>query len=360
MKVTPVAQSNGAQTTVNPNEGKSASADRISRAKAAMRGEDPNKAVQSQQETTKEPGVRKIKMNTQKTPAPRDWIPEGAQEVTQVETATQTTQAASEPAKTADNSDNGEQTTASLEDNNKLSPQSAALLKRQRAVQVKEAEVAKREQAVADKEKAGAPLSDINAEVLADPLGFVLKRGVTWEQLTKSAEKHVESTPGLSRVETELRSEIKSLKEAIENQNKTVTDTLSASEQRALAQTQKQADQLIASDDAYQMIRETHSGPEVSALIKRVLKEEGQILDVREALEIIEKDLLDESLKLARIKKVQQGLEASPATQQTQGARANDGQNRQTMRTLTNRDTVSAVPSARDRAIAAFHGKKLA
>lgn len=343
MKVTPISQSNGAQTTVNPNEGKSASAERVAKAKAVATGQDPA-AVKVETPHPLDANVRKIKMNTQKTPAGREWKQE-------------------EPVAQADPAiipNANEPVAVVSEDPKPLDPQVAAILKRERAAQVKEAEISKRELALAEKEKTGSSSPDINAEIIADPLGFVLKRGVTWEQLTKSAEMHTESSPGLRRVEDELRAEIKSLKEANETRNKELSDSESLATDRALASMQRQADQMIASEDAYQMIRETLSNKEVTKLIKRVFDDSGEIMDVKEALEEIENDLIEQGQKFAKISKVQKAINPEPVQQQIQVTQPTNGVHRQTMRTLTNRDTVSSVPSARERAIAAFHGKKLA
>ncbi len=58
------------------------------------------------------------------------------------------------------------------------------------------------------------------------------------------------------------------------------------------------------------------------------------------------------------MEKVQARRNPAPAPQQTQAEFTTDGIRRQTMRTLTNRDTVSALPDRRARAMAAFYGKK--
>ncbi len=340
MKVTPVA-TNGAQQNANLDDGRSAGQDRVARAKAVARGEQPA-APQQQNPAEQLRNSRSIKMKTQVTPA--EFLPP----VEQV--------AAPAPAPAAIIPDPSEPAAVVSEANKPLSPEYAAHVKRARALQVKEREIEAREAAL---NNPGAPQTD--AKVLiermkADPLGLLLENGVTYDQLTQAVLRSMEGGgPALTKMEQDLRNELKSLREEIQTQKKTQTDSQVAAQESALNQMQKQADQLIAADDAYQMIRETGSNKLVRDLIKRTFDETGEVLDVKEACEELEKDLLEESLKVARISKVQAGL--TPATlQQQQGAQAPNGQ----MRTLTNRDTASPIPTRRERAMAAAMGKKLA
>ncbi len=347
MKITPIARSNGAQESVN--SGSSVSADKAARAKAVAAGQDPN-SVESSNNFPKSAlaSPRAIKMNTQRTPAARDFIPE---------VATAEPVKAAPAAQNAAVSDNGEPASQATEVTKPVDPQIAEAQKRLRAVQVKETEIAKREAALAEKEKSGTTLeAEIKAEVDADPLGFLFKRGWDFSKLTEQVQKSMEGqTPALTKVEVELRKEIKGLKDALETRDKNQSDAQASATEESLNQLQKQADKMIAEDDAFQMIRETGSNSKVKELIKFVLDRDGEILEVTEALELVEADLIEQGLKFAKISKVQQ------QAQQTQVATTPVANNsaRQTMRTLTNRDTVSSVPSAKDRAIAAFHGKKL-
>lgn len=346
MKVVPITGSNGAQTSVNQTEGRSASVDKVARAKAAAAGSDPNK-VETSNDSPRSAlaSPRSIKMKTQSTPAPRDYIPEAAVEATAVQNAAV--------------SDTSESTLAVTEVTKPLDPQIAAFQKRERAVQVKEAAVTKREEALAEKEKSGTTLETaIQAEVESDPLGFLFKRGWDFARLTEQVKRSTEGMgPALTKVETELRKEIKGLKESLETKDKVQAESEEAAYQQSLTQIQKDADKLIASDDAYQMIRETGSNKEVTKLIKRIFDQDGEILDVTEALNLVEADLIEQGLKFAKIPKVQKTL-TPEQVQQTQTAQY-PAQNTRVMRTLTNRDSASSVPTAKERAIAAFHNRKL-
>ncbi len=343
MKITPLA-TNGAQGTANIDDGRSAGQDRIARAKALARGEPPP-APTEQSPADQLRSTRTIKMKTQVTPA--EFLP-------QAEPVPAPAPAAAAPV--GDNPDPIEPAPASSEATKPLSPEYAAQVKRARALQVKEREIAAREAAL---NKPGLPQTEaatLIERMKADPLGLLLENGVTYDQLTQAVLRSMEGGgPALTKVEQDLRNELKSLREEVQTQKQTLTDSQVAAQESALNQMQKQADQLIAADDTYQMIRETGSNKDVRDLIKRTFDETGEVLDVKEALDEIEKDLLEESLKVARIAKVQAGLNPAPP-QKTQGAQPPNGQ----MRTLTNRDTVSAIPTRRERALAAAMGKKLA
>lgn len=349
MKVVPIANSNSAQASVNPSEGRSVSAEKVARAKAAAAGSDPNQVEtfnNSSRSALASP--RSIKMNTQKTPAPRDYIPEAAVDAS-----------ATSAVQNAAVSDVNESVPVVSEETKPLDPQIAEVQKKLRAVQVKETEIAKREAAVAEKEKSGQTLETaIQAEVESDPLGFLFKRGWDFAKLTEQVKRSTEGMgPALTKVEAELRKEIKGLKETLETKDKAQAESEDAAYNQSLAQIQKDADKMIAADDAYQTIRETGSNKEVTKLIKRIFDQDGEILDVTEALALVEADLLEQGLKFAKISKIQKSL-TPEQVQQTQTAQI-PAQNTRVMRTLTNRDSASSVPSARDRAIAAFHNKKL-
>ncbi len=297
-----------------------------------------------QREPTTAEKLKKIRMKTQVTPTPRDYVPEDAP--------------APAAAQAADNSDAGEPGTAGTEETKPLSPQFAALAKAKRAAQVKEAELLAREERLkaAETGERFTP-EQLKERIKGNALEFILEHGGSYDQLTNEVLKSMEGGgPALTKVEQDLRTELKTLRDELSEYKKTQTDSKTSETDRSIARMQTQADQIIATDDAYQLIRETNSNSEVSDLIKRVLKEDGEVLSVKDALDLIENDLLEESLKFARIKKVQSQL----TQQQTQASPGQDGGRSPQLRTLSNRDTASPIIDRKARAIAAFHGKKLA
>jgi hypothetical protein len=82
-------------------------------------------------------------------------------------------------------------------------------------------------------------------------------------------------------------------------------------------------------------------------LIEKTYRETGEVLDVSEALQLVEDHLINESLRIASINKVQSKLQPQmkPQTMQPQ------------MKTLTNKDNARVQETRKARALAAFHGQ---
>lgn len=342
MKISPIVARSSAPTP----QGSSSSPEKLARAKAVAAGQSIEEVQTSADAPTYDhEGRRRIQMQTNRTPGPRQY---------QSETV-ETEPVATQQATVADNSDINEQTQTVSEEKKPLSPQFAALAKKERALQVKEREITAREEALKKVPQATTDATTVIERIKADPLGILLEHGWTYDSLTQHVLKEMEGGgPALTKVETDLRKEIMGLKTALDERDKKAADAQSEAEKTQDARLLKQAEHLITSDQNYLMIRETGSAAEVTELIKEIRKEEGLELTVREAADMVEKDLLDESLKIARIPKVMSNLQP----QQTQPVNSNDG-SRRPMRTLTNRDSTTAKYSPRERAIAAAEGRKL-
>lgn len=271
--------------------------------------------------------IRTLKMNTNATPGRvEEPIPE---EVPAAELAI------------PDN--NIDPATTVVEDTQPMSPQFAALAKQRRALQVKEREIAERERAL--EEQSATQAGGISLDKLkSDPLGVLLEAGVTFEQLTDAVTSHISSGSG-SEIRA-LKEELRAIKEGVD---KTLSERDARAEQQALAEMRREAEAIIAQGDEFELVRETGSIPQVMTLIERVYREAGEVLDVNEALTLVENELYKDSLKLAALKKVQSGLapaQPAPSPQQPQ----------RQMKTLTNRDTASVPLSRKARALAAFQG----
>ncbi len=222
-----------------------------------------------------------------------------------------------------------------------LSPQFAALAKQRRALQVKEREIADKLKEIETRGATQAGGIDA-ARLKSDPLGVLLEAGVTYEQLTEAVLANQDG----SQIRA-LEAKIQALEEGV---NKKLTDRDAQAEQQVLAEMKREASTLIAQGDEFEMVRETQSLPHVMTLIEKTYRETGEVLEVREALKLVEDELFKDSLRLAKLNKVQaQFAPPPPEPQPTQS-------HRQSMRTLTNRDTASVPMSARARALAAFNG----
>jgi hypothetical protein len=216
-----------------------------------------------------------------------------------------------------------------------ISPQYAAIAKQRRALQVKEREIVAREKAMQEQNPSGQAIS--LAQLKASPLRVLLDAGVTYDQLTKEilADQSNAST-------RHLEAKITSLEEGFE---KRLQDRDHLAEQQALREMRREADHLATSSD-YELVKLTNSVPKVMELIERTYRKTGEVLDVHEAMKDVENYLYEDTKRRAQAEKVRREFAPQyPQMQQRQG-----------MRTLTNRDTAVPSMSPKQRALAAFYG----
>lgn len=269
------------------------------------------------------PLVRSLKMNTKATPGVIETPPPAP---------------AAEKVANPDTSDTAAETVEATEP---LSPQLAALAKQKRALQVKERELLAREEALKNQPSTQEGMISI-ADIKAKPLSVLLDAGVTYDQITEAILADQSSNgPEIQA----LKAQIKALEEGV---NKRLSDKDADAEKAVLAEMRKEAEKLSAEGEDFELVRATNSIPQVMELIERTYRENGEVLDVREAMTLVENELISESLKLAALKKVQGRLQPESAAPQTPQQRP---------RTLTNRDTAVPPMDRKQRALLAFAGQ---
>lgn len=342
MKISPVVSQANAQPQAAEGTG-TISADRLERAKAVFQGQDPNTVKGADPQVEKaQSAIKRIKLNTQRSTdrSVADALAAAAPEA--VPETPETTP--------SDNLAVSEPQAESTEVTKPLSPQFAALAKAKRAAQAKEAAIAAKEQALAQKEADMKAAFDKLSRLKANPLSVLQEEGVTYDQLTESLLSQNQGNAGID----ELKAEIKAMKEGFEKQQ---AERDQQAERQVLTQIRKDVDRLIATGDEYEMVREAGYAPKVVELMQRVFKETGELLSTDEAAQLVENELVEESLRFAKLNKIRSKL--TPAEQaQQQAAQPARTQNQKVMKTLTSRDGASAPMTARERAIAAFYGRK--
>lgn len=342
MKISAVP-ANQPVATINPDEGRSVSSERAARVLAKLTGatvtEHPDAApVADPQVARAEASIKRIRMRTNQTPAPRELTQE-APPVENVAAA----------ASAGNVSDQVESTPAATEATKPLSPQIAALMKRERAAQVKEAAIEAREKALAAKEAGTTPEPDLINRLKTDTLSLLEEHGVSYDQLTEQILARSQSQD--PRVDKVLQS-LSAIEKRFEDQTKSQADRDLAQRAQVVAQMGKDASALIAAKpEAYEMIRLT---PGADKAIVRLIEQEfdanGNVLDVQEAADLIEADLLaEETRKLEASTK----LKAKLTPPQPQPAQ----QNNRPIRTLTQRDGASVSLSRKERALLAARGQ---
>lgn len=285
---------------------------------------------QTQSNGTVAQTLRRITMNTNATPG--NYPDETAQDPAAIaaDPAAQTT----DPAKPA------------TEDNQPLSPQLAALARQRRALQVKERELADKVKAFESQSAVAGDVINV-ADLKADKANIIsvlLSKGFTFDDIRDSVLANQQS--GYNPKISELEQKFKALEGSFE---KKLTDRETQAEQAALSEMKRDATLLTAQGEDYALIRETGSIPKVMQLIEKTYRTTGEVMRVREALSLVEDDLNNTYLNIAKIGKVQSQL-APQAQPQT------PPQMQRQMHTLTNRDTANATMGRKARALAAALG----
>lgn len=235
----------------------------------------------------------------------------------------------------------------------KVATQDAALRQREAALAAREAELTQQN----DRYK-GYLAPD---RIKADPLSALEEVGISYDDVTQRALNRVPTDPTVTRQMTAMQQTIEDLRAELNGQKKVQEDAQSAQYRAAVTQIRNETNQLVKTDENFEMIRITNSTKDVVDLIERTFKEDGVLLTVAEAANQVENYLVDEAERLAKAKKISQRLSkvapktaSSPA--QTPAAPVPPKQP-QPMKTLTNATSSSRQLSGRERALLAFNGQ---
>jgi hypothetical protein len=195
-------------------------------------------------------------------------------------------------------------------------------------------------------------------DLLKDPFSILADLGLSYDQLTNAA-LNQPSQEELARkaYERKIESQLAEIKASQEQQKKDAADSQAQAYQQAISQIRLDTKQLIkAEPDSYEAIASTDSVNDVVDLIERTFKEDGILLSVEEAAKHVEEYLVEEAMKISKLKKIQQRMQANSAPKPAQSSPA-PAQASPQMKTLTNAVSSSRQLSTRERAILAFEGK---
>lgn len=341
MKVTPVAGT-GVPAASPESTGRTLTPDSRARAIAIASGETPVQQSSGDAQVDRaQASIKRIKMKTQQSTNRHEIEPMAISEDPALEKVLTDPESpiphTNEPAEVP-------------EETRPLSPQFAALAKAKRALQVKEREIATREEAL----KTQSPVNNgefiSKADLLANPMK-VFEAGVTYDQLTEAILSNQNGQTFDAKTIDQLVE--KKLNERLE---KEFGSRDSQAEQQVLADIKREIVQTVnSSPDQFEAIQKANAYEDVKELIHRTWKQTGEVLDVSEAAELVENQLIDEALPFAQLKKVQSRI--TPAQEKFVEKILNPPKpGTKIMRTLTNRDSASPVMDKRARAIAAMQG----
>lgn len=338
------------------------------------KGADASAAAPTQPNAAQSARERAIaKMSAPEAPPQREAVPNPTQVSPEELGAIKPPEGSQEPLERQDNTTETPSEAASLETEvpkkteEPISSQYAVLARKEKALRAKaqaqdsayqqrEAALAAREAAIKAKESEYQTGYIQKDRLTSDPWGTLSEAGLTYDQVTQSAVEHQAESPQTRAHFAKLNAKIAELEKANESVRQSQAEQQSQQYKQAVAQIRTDAASLVRSNEAYETIQATNSVDDVVELIERTFKEENVLMSIEDACKAVEDHLVEEALKIAKLKKIQSRLQpVAPATPAKQSQEAS--KQSQPMKTLTNAIGVPRQLSARERAILAMEGK---
>jgi hypothetical protein len=194
--------------------------------------------------------------------------------------------------------------------------------------------------------------------LLSDPLKVLAEAGITADKLVELQINQAAPKDPNQALQEEVAALKAQINELVDPENGTLAKRDQQAYNQALAQIEADAKLLVDSNPAYGTIKSEGKASEVKDLIVAVFNEEGTILDVEEACQLVEEKLVQNLLKdyerISKYEKIKAKIgkpaetlaEAVPVQQPTAPQSAKPKQT-----TLTNAGSQSRPLSARDRAV---------
>lgn len=250
-----------------------------------------------------------------------------------------------------------------------LSPKYARLAQKEQAIRERELALKAREDALKAKEQeyqtSYVPKSDISKKLLENTDEAMNEFGLSYDTLTEAMLR----TPADPQAKAfdELRNEIKELKAEREKEKQEQVDRQKSDYEKAVNTIRDQVTGLVDEDPEFEAIKAFDAVEMVVEKIKEHHAKTGQVLSNKEACQQIEEYLVEEALKAAQVKKVQdklalksaESLEESktPAPKSPSLDASKAPAAKPAMKTLNNRMSSAPRMTAKERAILAFQGK---
>lgn len=241
-----------------------------------------------------------------------------------------------------------------------LSPQYAAIARKERALRDQkrqfdaERQAFKSEQEAAKAKQTQEQNGFVSKDKLVkDPWSVLNEAGITYDQLTNQA---LNPPSEQDRLIQEMRAEIQELKVATKQVNTNIEQRDSQAYNQAVAQIRTDVANLVKADPNFETIKETRSVNDVVQLIEQTFKQDGVLLSIEEAAQAVEDHLIEEAMKITKIKKIQQRL-APPTQQKPKAESKSNEQTQPQLKTLTNAVGSTRPLSNKERAIAVMEGR---
>lgn len=242
-----------------------------------------------------------------------------------------------------------------------LSPQYAAIARKERALRDQVRQFKAEQQAFkAEQESAKARLSQEQQgliskdKLLKDPWSVLSENGITYDQLTSQA---LNPPSQQDQMIAKLEAKIAALEDGYKQTNTNIEQRETQAYAQAVEQIRNDVKKMVFTDPNFETIKETRSINDVVQLIEKTFKEDGVLLSVEEAAQAVEDHLVEEAMKITKIKKIQQRLTQSALpTKPKAESKPNEQQSNQ-LKTLTNSVGSTRPLSSKERAIAVMEGR---
>ncbi len=237
----------------------------------------------------------------------------------------------------------------------KAQQQDLVYKQREDALKAKEAELAAK-----DAEYSTGYIS--KARLKSNTLQALEEAQVSYDEVTQQLINN--QNPLDPRVQSMLEKQeakIAKLEAELETGKKGQAEQQTQAYQAAIKQIETDVKALVKTDPAFEAVKATNSISDVVELIERTYKEEGTLLSVEEAAQLVEDHLLAEIDKLTKIEKVKSRFSPKPAAQSETQAQSpsKPTPQQQPMKTLTNANSSTRQLTSRERALLAFKGEKI-
>lgn len=197
--------------------------------------------------------------------------------------------------------------------------------------------------------------------IKVDPYGVLLEQGLTADQV---ASLMLNQPNPMDQNMLLLKQQLDQAQEKIKGLETRQEQNHDAGRDAARKQILHDVKQVIAADDSFEAIKNygDDAAQAVVSLIEATFDKDGFVMNTDDAIKEVEDYLIDEALKVARLKKVQSRLYPANAAPSVASSKKQLVPPRSPIQTLSNRMVPSTIqPSSdkarRERAILAFEGK---
>lgn len=238
-----------------------------------------------------------------------------------------------------------------------LARQTKAFRAQQVAFKAEQAALQAREEQIKAKEAEMTDRFVPKERIAKDSYNVLLEQGLTPDQITQMLLNAPDPVERQREMKMEaLEAEIKALKDGQESTKKTFEEQQRNQYTQAVSLIRTEATDLIASDPNFETIKAMDSVEDVVELITETFKRDGKMLTVEQAASAVEDYLVEEALKIAKLKKIQQRLQPAAPAKAAAAPQATPVQ-KQPPKTLTSTMNNTRPLTAKERAILAFKGE---